>query len=1212
MAESGPEVSFEVAAETPEVSLPTWLPTCRTCKQKPRTADRYHPNNALLHWPKRGICKETGRRTREEGNECGLCNVTRMRNFGGVSQPDLHAVMESNQDCYAKWEEKRTENCLQDDARKRKFEKCDLDTYRSEEAYTNIFQKGKAEPIGAFLEGKGYDLQTIGNEKKQMKFVTEELGLSVHSDNGELVVVTLTGEREVQVGTKQAAGKMKVHHHDGGQAAKASFAQYREGVHGISKNFCKAEEVEEKVREHRSKQALQEILSDVGLDGQKDPAAEEGGAESEDEDMGFDDHNLKPVTSSAGSGVPPALRGKGNRQCPSPRGRGRSLAEKQPDEFKVTSLCRQGDDGGAHPEIPVAKGKGRGKKGGRSGDASAKVEKLFEEKKESFSDSALWQGVVKRRAVQIVSKQLDEAAQKLVGVSEFAGLVEKIVNFSDSLLEKFDFFANLKKDTYFCTALPDDRAELLATFSPHLVAQILVHVTNAFLKDVETQDPRSRIENALRVASFAKSPCVSVHHFVKASSNANANQAAANAWKSADSLQQQLVSIVLDRLFKLKPEKAKECLAFLPKELDLGIEVSNMPADFDVGKPTLPDPMGGMLPKYSNRVAFDLMVARIVGSTNFEAEDQSTRFLAKAVCDQKSNCSEKLMQYFKAGSPKQWWHVMERSASSLVPPLALTSKAAELLGVVREIKVPDSGESALDLCRRGQFVGTLMEASGLMMSAGVAPDDSVVNLRTCLDNFDKSFRAHGGHAVQLVAKGVSFEAICSKSDCSLLALDQEPVFKNLLKLFKTFKVADWMMVNEAAAERISKAITDAAKLVQAVSAVEAKLTVETFTDAATRIYKFLQAKAHRVVKDELAEGIEATPQCLRNLGTSLESLEATSGMATGWCKSLVAKGLQGELLELSSSVRASLGKSVESMIRTVQVLNAYHLEEERRPAIFLEGAYTETTVMKDGILAFHDVCSAVLENLPSMDPALKILRGNVIATIARTAQLLDDSKKGVQLFYGDASKIQDAMKAGDEIEELVKKTANPKTVEKCIEGLKILGELESNALWLLSWKDDLLKDEEVHSSRALEKLQLASTAAPHCQQLSIALYALMVGDLIVNAKDDPAEHYADVQAFRNYASTALKLAKKDIPVELTSRFDKLSKDTAQKAQKAKESKKDSEIEQIDKSLSEPTGKGSSRSKKGQEATAETPKTPKANKTRKAAAEEKKAAKKAKK
>ena len=45
-----------------------------------------------------------------------------------------------------------------------------------------------------------------------------------------------------------------------------------------------------------------------------------------------------------------------------------------------------------------------------------------------------------------------------------------------------------------------------------------------------------------------------------------------------------------------------------------------MPADFDVQKPTLPDALtGGMPPKYSNRISFDLMVARIVGTTNFEA-----------------------------------------------------------------------------------------------------------------------------------------------------------------------------------------------------------------------------------------------------------------------------------------------------------------------------------------------------------------------------------------------------------------------------------------------------------------------------------------------------------------------------------------------------------------------------------------------------------------
>ena len=177
------------------------------------------------------------------------------------------------------------------------------------------------------------------------------------------------------------------------------------------------------------------------------------------------------------------------------------------------------------------------------------------------------------------------------------------------------------------------------------------------------------------------------------------------------------------------------------------------------------------------------------------------------------------------------------------------------------------------------------------------------------------------------------------------------------------------------------------------------------------------------------------PQCLRDLGTSLESLEATSDMTMAWCKTLVAKGLQAELVGLSSSVRASLGKSVESIIRTLQVLQTYELEEERRPAIFLEGAYAETTCMKDGIMAFHDLRTAPLENIPSLAPALQILRGNVISTIDRTAQLLDDSKKEVQVFWGDASRVQDAMKSGGDLDQLVKKvTADPNTVKKCVEG----------------------------------------------------------------------------------------------------------------------------------------------------------------------------------
>ena len=76
------------------------------------------------------------------------------------------------------------------------------------------------------------------------------------------------------------------------------------------------------------------------------------------------------------------------------------------------------------------------------------------------------------------------------------------------------------------------------------------------------QDPKPRIEFAVQVASFAESSCLSVHHFLKSSSTSG--QSVHGIWKSADSLQQQLLCLIFDRLFKMKNiEKAKECLSSL-------------------------------------------------------------------------------------------------------------------------------------------------------------------------------------------------------------------------------------------------------------------------------------------------------------------------------------------------------------------------------------------------------------------------------------------------------------------------------------------------------------------------------------------------------------------------------------------------------------------------------------------------------------------------
>lgn len=79
------------------------------------------------------------------------------------------------QECRSKWEEKRTEICCPvDDGKKRKYEKCDLNSYRKEENFTSIFQKGKAEPVTDFLVSQGFDVKQLGDEAKQIQFVQNE------------------------------------------------------------------------------------------------------------------------------------------------------------------------------------------------------------------------------------------------------------------------------------------------------------------------------------------------------------------------------------------------------------------------------------------------------------------------------------------------------------------------------------------------------------------------------------------------------------------------------------------------------------------------------------------------------------------------------------------------------------------------------------------------------------------------------------------------------------------------------------------------------------------------------------------------------------------------------------------------------------------------------------------------------------------------------
>ena len=283
----------------------------------------------------------------------------------------------------------------------------------------------------------------------------------------------------------------QVHHHDRGQSAQSSFSEYREGVHGMSKNFCNEGEVQKKISEHQSKQALHDILSEVGVE----PSADKKGQDSsEDEDMGFE--AMAPVASRHSADRIPPGSSQPPQQPISPKRRGRGPN----GAAGTTSLLREAAPEAMGPPPPAkpaarTRGKGKGKESGLGAPSAAamqshtKSEKLFEDKKLQFSDANLWQGGLKRRAVQTAIKQLDDAAQKLVGVPEWADLVSSIKDFNDGLLQKYDLLANIKKDMYFTTALPEDQSDLLTNFSPHLVAQILVHAVNQWLKEIDHQDP---------------------------------------------------------------------------------------------------------------------------------------------------------------------------------------------------------------------------------------------------------------------------------------------------------------------------------------------------------------------------------------------------------------------------------------------------------------------------------------------------------------------------------------------------------------------------------------------------------------------------------------------------------------------------------------------------------------------------------------------------
>ena len=143
----------------------------------------------------------------------------------------------------------------------------------------------------------------------------------------------------------------------------------------------------------------------------------------------------------------------------------------------------------------------------------------------------------------------------------------------------------------------------------------------------------------------------------------------------------------------------------------------------------------------------------------------------------------------------------------------------------------------------------------------------------------------------------------------------------------------------------------------------------------------------------------------------------------------------GDFLALTSSVRNSLGPSVECMLRAMQSMQNFDVEGEGKPPMFVEGPYQEKTTMKNATMAFHDLRVAPLDAVPGIDAALGILRKNLIETVNLCGQSLDEAKRSVQVYFGQISKVEAAMRGGsDFIEPVRNATKNPDDAAKSVQG----------------------------------------------------------------------------------------------------------------------------------------------------------------------------------
>lgn len=124
---------------------------------------------------------------------------------------------------------------------------------------------------------------------------------------------------------------------------------------------------------------------------------------------------------------------------------------------------------------------------------SEKIQKVlatWESKQASFDEQILWDGKLKSRVFNGLSKALEDGANKIIGEeSEYLqGIAKDMLDFTEKAKSKFDLFQKIRKNVRESVVnLTEDDQRILMSLrnGKSLIPKIMMHCCSTLLKEIE-------------------------------------------------------------------------------------------------------------------------------------------------------------------------------------------------------------------------------------------------------------------------------------------------------------------------------------------------------------------------------------------------------------------------------------------------------------------------------------------------------------------------------------------------------------------------------------------------------------------------------------------------------------------------------------------------------------------------------------------------------